>query len=267
MEIILILIGVGVLVFIIFCFISVFVGVIDWIKEIFGSETKADEAQKLLAEYERQNQECLRQRAYNIYCTALVTVACCDGRNVREKLELVKKIVADLDFVKEIVADLDCQLTDSTIERIVNSGIDIKECGRDFLEVWPDSSLRVEMLRCMFSIASFDGLSPEEEQCIYDFSIGVELNYSVFESLKMEVDLQKENEQDNLMSVEEALSILGCSYSSSNEEIQTSYKNLVKLYHTDKLPKDSPDWIVKEATERFESLQIAYEIIRKKKGF
>lgn len=253
MEIILILIGVGVLVFIIFCFISVFVGVIDWIKEIFGSETKADEAQKLLAEYERQNQECQRQRAYNIYCTALVTVACCDGRNVREKLELVKKNCSEL--------------TDSTIERIVNRGIDIKECGRDFLEVWPDSSLRVEMLRCMFSIASFDGLSPEEEQCIYDFSIGVELNYSVFESLKMEVDLQKENEQDNLMSVEEALSILGCSYSSSNEEIQTSYKNLVKLYHTDKLPKDSPDWIVKEATERFESLQIAYEIIRKKKGF
>lgn len=257
MEIILILIGVGVLVFIIFCFISVFGGVIDWIKGIFGFETKADKAQKLLAEYERQNQERQKQRAYNIYCTALVAVACCDGRNVREKLELVKKNCSDED----------CQLTDSTIERIVNSGIDIKECGRDFLEVYPDSSLRVEMIRCMFIIASFDGLSPEEEQCIHDFSIGVELNYSVFESLKMEVGLQKENEQDNLMSEEEALSILGCSYSSSNEEIQTSYKNLVKLYHTDKLPKDSPDWIVKEATERFESLQIAYEIIRKKKGF
>lgn len=67
--------------------------------------------------------------------------------------------------------------------------------------------------------------------------------------------------------LDEYYRILECSPNSSIEEIKAAYKRLLKESHPDKLPKDSPEWVLKAANERFSKIQEAYKKIKDAKGF
>ncbi len=62
--------------------------------------------------------------------------------------------------------------------------------------------------------------------------------------------------------------ILGCSRSSSNEEIKKKYRERIAKYHPDRFVGMSlDDDFVKLASVKFQEIQSAYEIIRKSRGF
>lgn len=63
-------------------------------------------------------------------------------------------------------------------------------------------------------------------------------------------------------------SVLGCSPSSSDEEIKKCYREMLGRYHPDKFigQKLDPEFI-KLAERKFQEIQEAYETLRRRRGF
>ncbi len=62
--------------------------------------------------------------------------------------------------------------------------------------------------------------------------------------------------------------VLGCSRSSSNEEIKKKYRELIAKYHPDRFVGMSlDDEFVKLASDKFQDIQSAYSSIRSSRGF
>ncbi|MBO5531193.1 MAG: DUF805 domain-containing protein [Fibrobacter sp.] len=60
-----------------------------------------------------------------------------------------------------------------------------------------------------------------------------------------------------------AFEILGCEQDASDDEVDCAYFMKMKESHPDKLPKDSPEWIVDAAKERLKKIKEAYLKIQK----
>jgi DnaJ like chaperone protein len=58
-----------------------------------------------------------------------------------------------------------------------------------------------------------------------------------------------------------AYEILEVSKDSSDEDIKQAYMKKIKESHPDKLPANTPEWIIKVAQEKFSKLQEAYKAI------
>ncbi|MCU0537316.1 MAG: DnaJ domain-containing protein [Hydrococcus sp. Prado102] len=54
--------------------------------------------------------------------------------------------------------------------------------------------------------------------------------------------------------------ILGLKYNTSSEEVKKAYRNLVKLWHPDRFPNNSPEQ--KQAEEKFKKILEAYEVLK-----
>ncbi len=64
-----------------------------------------------------------------------------------------------------------------------------------------------------------------------------------------------------------AYQALGVSKDKSDAEIKKAYRRLVREYHPDKLMGQGlPEAMIKEATERSQEIQIAYDMIKKSRG-
>jgi len=64
-----------------------------------------------------------------------------------------------------------------------------------------------------------------------------------------------------------AYQALGVSKDSTNAEIKKAYRRLVREYHPDKLMGQGlPEAMIKEATERSQEIQVAYDLIKKSRG-
>ncbi len=62
--------------------------------------------------------------------------------------------------------------------------------------------------------------------------------------------------------------VLGCSSSSSNEDIKKKYRELIAKYHPDRFVGMSlDDEFVKLASDKFQDIQSAYSSIRSSRGF
>jgi DnaJ like chaperone protein len=62
--------------------------------------------------------------------------------------------------------------------------------------------------------------------------------------------------------------MLNCTPESSDEQIKSSYKKLVKDFHPDKIvSKGLPEEFIDFASDRFREIQESYEKIRQERGF
>lgn len=67
--------------------------------------------------------------------------------------------------------------------------------------------------------------------------------------------------------IDAAYQALGVSKEDSDAEIKKSYRRLVREYHPDKLMGQGlPEEMIKEATERSQEIQTAYDLIKKSRG-
>jgi len=67
--------------------------------------------------------------------------------------------------------------------------------------------------------------------------------------------------------IDAAYQALGISKDDSDAEIKKSYRRLVREYHPDKLMGQGlPEEMIKEATERSQEIQTAYDLIKKSRG-
>jgi DnaJ like chaperone protein len=78
----------------------------------------------------------------------------------------------------------------------------------------------------------------------------------------------RQHAQQSRVTLNEDYVFLGIEESASNEEIKRAYRRLISKHHPDKLmAKDLPEGMMKLATEKAQSIQLAYDRIRKARGF
>ena len=150
----------------------------------------------------------------------------------------------------------------------------------------PDYALRQFMAECgrqhdlirlllvyLVNVALADGhLDAAEERVLRRVAQGLGMSTTAFEAL-----LRMLHAQDSFRagaapdtgthSLESAYQALGISSDAGDSEIKRAYRRQMSAYHPDKLiGQGVPDDMVKQATERSQEIQAAYEVIRKARG-
>ena len=115
---------------------------------------------------------------------------------------------------------------------------------------------RLQLIHFLFGIAHSDGvIKIEEESEIAKIAHYLYINDRDFNSIKAMFSVKSER----------AYEILEISTSSSDVEVKTAYRKMVKKYHPDKLIGLGEEHI-KVGRQKFQQIQKAYEQIKKQRG-
>ncbi|CAM1345230.1 TerB family tellurite resistance protein [Tenacibaculum amylolyticum] len=119
-------------------------------------------------------------------------------------------------------------------------------------------SSRLQLVHFLFGIAQADGLvRPSEEQAIQKIAGYLYISPGDYNSIKaMFYD-----------ETDAAYKILEIDKGVSNEEIKKAYRKMAKKYHPDRLQDTIGEEHKKVAKEKFQSIQDAYEKIKKERNF
>ena len=118
---------------------------------------------------------------------------------------------------------------------------------------------RLQIIHFLFSIANSDRhIDSAEVDIIKKISKYFWISEYDFSSIQAMFSKNK--------NINNAYEILGLNKSSTEDQIKTAYRKMVKKYHPDKLRGVSED-VVKMAKEKFQSVKDAYDAIRKQRGF
>ena len=120
-------------------------------------------------------------------------------------------------------------------------------------------TLLLSFLDLLFKIAAADGaLHPAEETALKSVKNIFKISDTQFENIKAVYFKDFDKYYKNL----------NCTPESSNQEIKSSYKKLVKDFHPDRIvSKGLPEEFIDFASNRFREIQESYEKIRQERGF
>jgi DnaJ like chaperone protein len=120
-------------------------------------------------------------------------------------------------------------------------------------------TLLLSFLDLLFKIAAADGkLHPAEETGLKSVKNIFKISDIQFENIKAVY----------FRDFDKYYKILNCTPDSSDEQIKSSYKKLVKDFHPDKIvSKGLPEEFIDFASNRFQEIQESYEKIRQERGF
>lgn len=140
-----------------------------------------------------------------------------------------------------------------------NTPYSVEDLAREFAQITrgrPD--LRESMMDMLFEIALTDGhLHPGEEEVIR--SVAAVLGFAPH-------DLQTIRNR-HMAGEEHTYAALGLTPDATDDEIRRTYRQLVQEYHPDRIVSQGmPQEFVEYATERFQEIQRAWEVLRKKRN-
>ena len=125
--------------------------------------------------------------------------------------------------------------------------------------IYNQPALVVSFFDLLFKIAAADGkLHPAEETAMKSIKNIFRLSNRQYDDIKAFY----------FKELDKYYKILSCTPESSNEEIKSNYKKLVKDFHPDKIiSKGLPEEFIDFAESRFREIQESYEKIRKERNF
>lgn len=184
----------------------------------------------------------------------LVLMACvmkADGRIVKSELDVVKKfLVANFGEQGALEA---LQILKNLLEQDINETEVANQIGFNL-----NYSSKLELLHLLFQIAYADGeVDGKELDTLQRISIQFRVNRLDFESVK--APYMKHIDRDW------AYKTLEIEPTVSDDEIKKAYRTMAKKYHPDKV-NDLGEDIKKSATEKFRSINEAYESLKKQRG-
>lgn len=119
--------------------------------------------------------------------------------------------------------------------------------------------LRLSFFDLLFQVAAADGtLHPAEEAALSRIRAIFQISDQQFSNIK----------SIHFDDIEKSYKMLNCTPESSDQEIKSSYKKLIKDFHPDRIvSKGLPEEFTVFATKRFREIQEAYEKIRRDRKF
>jgi DnaJ like chaperone protein len=178
-----------------------------------------------------------------------------DGVVAREEIAVVDGFINGLPM-----ADREKQFA----RRIFNEAKDSQYSIEDFATqlyqaVGAQPALLLSFLDLLFQIAAADGqFHSAEEAALKTVRDIFKVGNQQFEDIKAVY----------FKDFDKFYKMLNCSPESSNEEIKSNYKKLVKEFHPDKIiSKGLPEEFIDFASNRFREIHESYEKIRQERGF
>lgn len=175
-----------------------------------------------------------------------------DGSVKKSELNVVKRFLV-ANFGEEAALDA-LQI----LKKLLEKEIDITQVTLQ-INQYMNYPIKLEILHLLLKIAYADAeVSSSEMNVIQRIAYLLKISSSDFESLKA-IYVKHEDHQW-------AYKALEIESTASNEEIKKAYREMAKKYHPDKVNTLGED-IKKLATEKFRSINEAYETLKKERGF
>jgi DnaJ like chaperone protein len=178
-----------------------------------------------------------------------------DGVVTKDEIAVVGDLINNLPM-----AEKEKQFAREVFNEAKHSKYSIEDFSVQFYQIAKQQpALLLSFLDMLFRVAAADGtFHPKEEAALNRIKDIFRIGDLQFDNIKSahfkDVDLYYKR--------------LNCTPASSNEEIKSNYKKLVKDFHPDTIvSKGLPEEFTQFATERFREIQEAYEKIRKERNF
>lgn len=196
------------------------------------------------------------QAAYFVSLFSILgKLAKADGVVSREEINIVNQFLSTLRMPEQ-----QKQFAKNVFNEAKNSPYTIDDFASQLYQVNQNQpAILLSFLDLLFKVAAADGkLHDEEESALFRIKNIFRISDSQFADLKSVYFRQDDRYYRTL----------NCTMQSTDEEIKSSYKKLVKEYHPDMIiSKGLPEEFVDVATKKFQEIQEAYTRIRQERGF
>ncbi len=195
------------------------------------------------------------QAAYFISMFSILgKLAKIDGAVTRDEIAVVERFINNLS-----VGEREKQFARKVFTEAKDSAYSINDFAIQFHSISRGQpAVLLSFLDLLFQIAAADGrLHPAEESALKEIKDVFQISDPQFDNIKAAY----------FKDVDAFYKVLNCTPASSDEEIKTSYKKLVKDFHPDMIvSKGLPEEFTAFATKRFQEIQEAYEKVRQKRN-
>ena len=177
-----------------------------------------------------------------------------DGVVAKSEIAVVANFINNLNM-----AEGEKQFAKQIFNEAKNSRYSIEDFATQLYQTTKHQpTVLLSFLNLLFQIVSADGtFHPAEEAALRTMKNIFKISDQQFENIRTVYF----NDTDKYYK------ILGCTPESSNQEIKSSYKKLVKDFHPDTIiSKGLPEEFINFATKRFQEIQAAYEKIKKERN-
>ena len=178
-----------------------------------------------------------------------------DGVVTREEIAVVQNFIRGLP-----IPESEKQFAKQVFNEAKNSRYSIDDFAVQLYQTAKTQpTLLLSFLNLLFQIAAADGtFHPAEETALKRVQEIFRISDSQFEDMKAIY----------FKDINKYYRMLNCTPESSNEEIKSNYKKLVKDFHPDKIiSKGLPEEFIDFASTRFREIQESYEKIRQERNF
>jgi DnaJ like chaperone protein len=172
-----------------------------------------------------------------------------DNKVVKSELEFVKNF-----FLRQFGLD-ETERMILMLKEILNQEINVSEVSAQIGQ-YMDYPSKLQLLHYLFGIAAADGQYHQSEVNVIEQIAGyMGIRTADFSSIRAMF----------VKNINSAYDILEIIPEATNEEVKKAYRRLAVEYHPDKVAHLGED-IRKSATEKFQTLNAAYEQIKKQRG-
>ncbi len=196
------------------------------------------------------------QAAYFISLFSILgKLAKADGVVNREEINVIDQFLSTLRLPEQ-----QKQFARNIFNQAKNSPYSVDDFASQLYQVnQAQPTLLLSFMDLLFKVAAADGRLHESEEAVL---LRVKNIFRISDA-----------QFDNLKSVyfkqdDRYYKLLHCTKESTDQEIKSSYKKLVKEYHPDMIvSKGLPEEFVEVATKKFQEIQEAYNNVRQERGF
>ena len=187
--------------------------------------------------------------------SVLGKIAKIDGVVTRDEIAVVHKFIKDLQ-----IPETEKRFAKQIFNEAKDSEYSLEEFAVQLYQATRNHpNILLSFVDLLFRVVAADGkFHPAEESALKSIT-------SIFGISDAQYNNLKSAYFDDL---EKYYGVLNCSPESSNEEIRSNYKKLVKDFHPDTIvSKGLPEEFTDFATKHFREIQEAYEKVRKERNF
>jgi len=196
------------------------------------------------------------QAAYFVSLFSILgKLAKADGTVSREEITIVNQFLSTLRLPEE-----QKQFAKNIFNEAKNSPYSVDDFAAQLYQInRGQPTILLSFMDLLFKVAAADGkLHKGEEAVLLRIKNIFRINDNQFVNLKSVY----------FKDAGRYYKVLNCGPDSSNDEVKSSYKKLVKEYHPDKIiSKGLPEEFMGFATKKFQEIQDAYDAIRQERRF
>jgi DnaJ like chaperone protein len=211
--------------------------------------------------------DALAHSELGLFVALAAKVAKADGRVDELEAELVSNMFADISALfpdPEATKKMLKEIFDE--EKNAPHNLDLVAQAL-YRALEKDLHKRQKMVEFLVNLTYVDGtLSQSEEEMLH--RVAYHLGFSEQE-LKMMMERFGSYHRNSVKesSIDQAYTLLGITAEATNDEVKKAYRALVREYHPDIIKSQgASDEYLKEATEKVQEINAAYEMIKKSRG-